>query len=64
MSLSASQDNAFLKNPSGKTPPPAPSAGYAKRYVGFLAGTQHERLALRSYCMIDNVFSLVLWDRV
>src|SRR6266850_911508 len=32
MSLSAEQA-AFSRNPSGKTPPPAPSAAYAKRFV-------------------------------
>ena len=32
MSLSAEQPG-FSRNPSGKTPPPAPSAAYAKRFV-------------------------------
>ena len=32
MSLSAEQAG-FSRNPSGKTPPPAPSAAYAKRFV-------------------------------
>jgi hypothetical protein len=35
MSLSAEQAG-FSRNPSGKTPPPAPSAAFAKRSVVYL----------------------------
>ena len=39
MSLSASDNNgSYSRVPSGKTPPPAPSAAFAKRYISFFLG--------------------------